>query len=361
MVRSDTRSLTISDLFLKVTDHSVYGASESIEITSDFQRGDEEHGVWSNNNKQRYITSLRNRYPTGILIFVKDHENASLPWKVLDGGNRLRTKRDFMNNKFNIIKDYQSCKFSDFTEQEIANFNTTLIPCQFITIERNDDDCTISEMFCCLNTSASQLSHGELFKAHGWKSNVWEIEMAKKIVGDKWETNVENDRLITIRAFWVEVFGELGENKRCKNLAMMLGYIISAKKNNFELFDTKYELNSKHLTPTNQMVDEEAMNNICTKINTFLDIVREIGYRKELFGTLSLGIPPKSKIAPIWKCICEDTLTPEFRETMIRFYRDYMINDEVINEYKRILTKNGDNHTNSNKIDAIYTYMKTFG
>lgn len=151
MVRSDTRSLTILDLFLKVTDHIVYGASESIEITSDFQRGDEEQGVWSNNNKQRYITSLRNRYPTGILIFVKDHENASLPF------------------------------------------------------------------------------------------------------------------------------------------------------------------------------------------------------------------PPKSKIAPIWKCICEDTLTPEFREIMIRFYRDFMLNDEVSNEYKRILTKNGDNHTNSNKIDAIYTYMNTFG
>ena len=33
---------------------------------------------------------------------------------------------------------------------------------------------------------------------------------------------------------------------------------------------------------------------------------------------------------------------------------------EVCSEYKRRLTKNGDNHTNASKIDAVHEYINEF-
>lgn len=180
MVRVHTDTQTVSNIFGRNTDDTTYGISDRVEIESDFQRGDEETGVWSKNQKQRFIDSLQSKYPTGILTFVKDHKSATSynnPWKVLDGGNRLRAIRDFKYNKFSDIKGKY---FSDLTPHENAEFNTIIIPCQWLTIERTDPPDTIAEMFCRLNTSAKPLSHGELFKAHGWKQNVWEIEIAKK-------------------------------------------------------------------------------------------------------------------------------------------------------------------------------------
>ena len=41
-------------------------------------------------------------------------------------------------------------------------------------------------MFIRLNTSAKTLSQGELIKAYGWKSNIFEIELAKLIIKDSW-------------------------------------------------------------------------------------------------------------------------------------------------------------------------------
>lgn len=365
MVRSDTHTTKISDLYIKNTDHNAYGAGDSIEIASDFQRGEEENGVWTSENKQNYIKSLRGHYPTGILTFVKDHESATSyqdPWKVLDGGNRLRTIRDFINNKFHITKDDEtSYKYSDLSPQEAADFNTIMIPCQFITIERNDPDYTIAEMFCCLNTSAKPLSHGELYKAHGWKQNIWEIEMAKKLVGGEWESKMNDDRLNILRASWCTNIGELNETTRCSNIAMMIGYIISAKTGDFKCFDANYKINKSKLTPAGKQFDKEDMENICEKLTTFVEIMNDIEYSRDLFGRPTGGMPSKSKIAPIWKPICENTLTPVFREKMVRFYNVHVVNDpEVCLEYKRRLTKNGDNHTNASKIDAVHEYINEF-
>ena len=109
------------------------------------------------------------------------------------------------------------------------------------------------------------------------------------------------------------------------------------------------------------MPDEDEVNAIYEKLTMFVDTVSEMGYSRDLFGRPTGGIPSKSKIAPIWKPICEGTLTPEFREKMVRFYNDYAVNDhEVTEEYMRLLTKNGDNHTNASKINAVHEYINSF-
>jgi hypothetical protein len=380
MVRANTNSMSIDELHLKlkspISEDAVYSPGESIEITSDFQRGDDETGVWTRDSKHRYIMSLMAGYPTGIITLVKDHETATSyqnPWKVLDGGNRLRTIRDFKTDKLVVKSDSGTTyQFSKLTPQKKADFNTIMIPCQFLNIERSDPDDTIAEMFCCLNTSATKLSHGELFKAHGWKNNNCEIEMAKKLVGgDTWgceeEGNeaedgkeaeeAEEDNIAILRKSWCENVGELRETKRCDSLAMMIGYIMSAKTGNFKRFNPKYDDNKALLSPASQNLTEDDMNTIVGKLTKFVEIMGDVEYSKEIFGRPTGGILSKSKIAPIWKPICEGELTPELREKLVNFYNVYVKDDDVRAEYMRRLTKNGDNHTNASKIEAVHEYI----
>ena len=86
--------------------------------------------------------------------------------------------RDYLQDKF---VDENQTRFSDLTLQDQANFKTVQLPCQWITIERNDSPDIIADMFCRLNTSAKPLSQGELFKAHGHRKDIWELELAKKM------------------------------------------------------------------------------------------------------------------------------------------------------------------------------------
>jgi hypothetical protein len=356
MVRVQTDTQSVTNIFTKIMDHDEY-THEAITITSEFQRGDDETGVWKLAAKQKYIRALIQHYPTGILTYVKDHE--SVTWKVLDGGNRLRAIRDFIKGKFNTTIDgATSKKFSELTTRQQEQFNTILIPCQWLNIERTDPPHTIAEMFCGLNTSASPLSHGELFKAIGWKSNIWEIEMAKKLVGGDWKSEMNNERVDSIRAAWSTNIGELSESKRCSNLAMAIGYIISAKTGNFNHFDTKYDVNKRNLNRTTPSAAEQ--NTIYEKLEMFINFIREVEYSNDLFGRLCCGMPPKLKIAPIWKRICEGTLTPALHDNMVRFYKTHIVNDDVFAEYNRILTTNGDNHTKASKISAVHDYIDTF-
>ena len=363
MVRVHTDTQTILNIYGRNTDDATYGESDRVEIESDFQRGDEETGVWSKSQKQNFIDSLQFRYPTGILTFVKDHRSATSynnPWKVLDGGNRLRAIRDYKNNCF---KDENEKKFSDLSPEESANFNTIIIPCQWLTIERTDPPDTIAKMFCRLNTSAKPLSHGELFKAHGWKQNIWDIEIAKKIIGSSWLSNDDVDKLSTstclnLNEKWSQVFNsKLNETARCDTLAMMIGYVVSAKKEMFTHFDKRYNKNKVALCEPDIQPTTEAINSIYTKINSFLDLMTII-YKTGWFGKAKCGMPPQTKIALIWKRICDGTMNDTFKEKLIDFYTSKMNNEEIRKKYFNIMEEGSNGETTTKKIDNVLNFIE---
>ena len=119
-------------------------------------------------------------------------------------------------------------------------------------------------MFTRLNTQTQKLSDGELFKAYGHRGDIWEIEMAKKIIGNIW-TSTFNDNykfngivdLNYIHELWGETFADLREDRRCNNLAMILGYIISAKTTNFSLFSKLYPNLAPQLSKAGESPSEE--------------------------------------------------------------------------------------------------------
>ena len=297
---------------------------ERISIESDFQRGDEETGVWDKKRKQGYIDSLHSNYPTGILTFVKDHGSATAyqeKWATLDGGNRFRAIRDYMIDKF----DVNGKKYSELEPHEKAVFDNMLIPCQWLNIERNDPPETIAEMFTRLNTSAKSLSQGELIKAHGWKGNVPEIELAKAIIKDIWNTTLSDEgtfegltkHILTIHNSWTECFGKVTETKRCDNIAMICGYIASAKESKYKYFDKRYEVIKS--TFSKEVISQHVFLTIITKMMKFLSVISQID-NSSILGRFKKGIPSQKNVAPIWKRICEGTDTPEFLDKLVNFY-----------------------------------------
>jgi hypothetical protein len=359
MVRVQSDIQTILSLYEKNTNSQIYGSGDQIEIESDFQRGDEETGVWSRSQQQHFIDSLRKNYPTGILVFVKDHFTATSyqnPWKVLDGGNRLRAIRDYIDNKFT---DTQGVKYEDLEHQDIAKFNTLQIPCQWMTIEREDPTNTIAEMFTRLNTKSTPLSQGELFKAHGWKKDCWEIEMAKKLIADIWSSNYNSDqfRIETIRNKWDQVLGTLRESKRCDSLAMIIGFIISSHTEKFAHFDKRYDNLHGLLYEPEQQPSDTQKTKIFNKLELFLSIMEEI-YTKEIFGTVNKGIPSRSKIAIIWKRICENTMTNDFRRKMIDFFQVLPERQDIRDEYNSILFSKGNSETSDTKINTALDFIE---
>ena len=98
MPRLETnRNLSIMDLVTRLTDPTVYGPADSIVIASEFQRGDEETGIWNVKQQRNLVDSVQQNFPIGNITLVKDHESAMAynePWMVLDGGTRARSLRD---------------------------------------------------------------------------------------------------------------------------------------------------------------------------------------------------------------------------------------------------------------------------
>jgi hypothetical protein len=362
MVRTETKTVPMLDLYQRNTDSDWNTGSEGISISSSFQRGDEETGIWTSEFKQHYIDSLQKGYPSGILTFVKDHISATAyqnPWKVLDGGNRLRAIRDYIDDRF---VDLNGNSFSHLTERSRARFEMILIPCQEITIERTDSNQTIADMFIRLNTKTNPLRHGELIKAYGHRGDVWEIEMAKKLIGDQWTTDFNDNYklygridLQQIRQSWSETFAEIRETTRCDSLAMILGYIVSAKTSNFTLFDKRYVKLAPTLSKAGDSPTPTEYELIYGKLAALLNVVSKIT-DKSIMGTITRGIPPQTKTAPIWKKICEGTFTAQDANKMITFYNSLTDNIELKAQYTDLF-KGSNSETGNAKIQKIVDFV----
>jgi hypothetical protein len=363
MVRTDTKTETIKNLYQRNTDKDWNRSGQGISIESSFQRGDEDNGIWSDGFKQDYIDSLQRGYPAGIMIFVKDNKTISSytePWKVLDGGNRTRAIRDYIDDKY---ADRNGTKYSSLSEKDRAEFNTILIPCQEITIERSDPDNTITEMFIRLNTKINPLRQGELIKSHGHRGDVWEIEMAKKLIigwtscfEDSIKVNKMN--IMYIQSLWTNVFGELSETTRCDNLAMITGYIISAKVGDFTLFDKRYDKLSDHLSSCGSTPTYDDCVKIYLKLTLLLEVANSIK-DKSIFGKICRGVPPQTKIAPLWKIICEGKLNENEKNKFVRFYNHANDNIDLKNKYLNLF-KDTNSETGNMKIQRIIDFILNY-
>ena len=80
-----------------------------------------------------------------------------------------------------------------------------------------------------------------------------------------------------------------------------------------------------------------------------LDIVSHIT-DNSIFGKRNRGVPPQNKIAPVWKKICENTLTSNERTKMISFYNSLNDDTELRDEYLIVMNKGSNNETTNAKV-----------
>ena len=134
MVRIDLKTETVKNIHQRNTSDDWKNGESGIVIASWWRRC-----VWTREFQQKYIDSIQKGNFPGIYYFIKDHNCATAyqnPWKVLDGGNRMRAIRDYIQDKY---VDLNGNKYSKLTSDERTDFNTILIPCQEITIEKDDE------------------------------------------------------------------------------------------------------------------------------------------------------------------------------------------------------------------------------
>lgn len=357
MVRTDSKNESIKNVFQRNTDPDWIETSDGIRVESSFQRGDEETGIWNLDLKRNYIDSLQKGFPSGNITLVKSKKNFITnqnPWKILDGGNRIRSIRDYMKNKF---ADLNNNKYKDLSECHRAEFKNILIPIQQVTIEKDDPEKTIADMFIRLNTKSVPLSQGELMKAYGHDCDIAEIELSKKIINDKWNYKFNQDfsNFKDITDLWEKNIGKLRETKRCDNLAMMVGYIMSAKLDCFSKFDKRFEKIQPYLSHSHEKFTNEELEKIYNKLVLFIKIIGQIK-DKTIFGKATMGIYSKMKIAPIWKRICEDTLTEEQMSKIISFY-NYISKKENLKEQYYKLFEGTSGEATDSKIENVIKFI----
>jgi len=372
MVRSDTNSISIGNLSKRLAHKgSPYAPCDQIAISSDFQRGSEENGVWNNQQKVNYIYSILNCFPTGILTFVKenniDESSYQETWKTLDGGNRYRALRDFIGDKIKITLSANDTKheylYSELDADTRAHFNTTTIPCQWMIIENDDPIQTVADMFICLNTSSTKLKPGELYKAASWKHSVFEIELAKSIIGKWWITSLSDDNTFKdfekyveeIKNLWKTIFKSLSETKRCDTISKIMSLIMSSMYG-FEYYDADFSKIKLRFTNINSVKNIELhVTQLFKNMLMLFDIISDIP--NNYSWGLVCGMPAKAKIAPIWKHICDKKMNIEDKCKFTKFYKHICINKDELVKFEMKATETGDNHATTSKISNIINYI----
>ena len=273
---------------LNTSDNNELPEGDKIKVCGEFQRGDDETGVWGNSMKRDLISSVLNGFPIGTIMLVKpcgaDHLTNHF---ILDGGNRARAIRDFINGDFTLpCKDKDGSKtmkkFNDLSSEIRQKFLNTNLHLLEIRVLREDPLDTIAQMFTNLNTKILPLTDGELIKAHGWQANIPIIEFAKNLIGEPWVTKLEEDEIIDdVRENWYQTFpgggpdGTKRETKRCDNIKGMCGYILSSVYSNSGLFDKRFAKIKNYLTPENVITDEQK-DKFINDISLFISTINAI-------------------------------------------------------------------------------------
>ncbi len=366
----NTQTSTTNQQFVEQLNENYAFEGDGIQIAAEFQRGDEETGVWSLSLKREYIDSLLNGYPVGPTMLIKPagcaHHNK---WMILDGGNRARALRDFFNNKFKTKGETPGDKkfFKDLdveTREKLKHAPLYLIQ---VRITRTDPDDIVAELFTRINTKITPLKDGELIKALGWQNDREIIQTSKMLIGQPWfnaeNINDENTKIKNCRERFHKIFpagkNNSRETKRCDNLAMMCGYIVSSITNNLNKFDKRFPRLKNYLKKEYTFTEED-QKTFYTRMNTLCDILESMNDTclHKLFPS-QCGMPSRIKIFPIWGLIITDNMTHEIKSKIIAFYQKLETNIELREQLAAILSANGDNHMNTNKLENVKNLINT--
>jgi hypothetical protein len=321
-----------------------------------FQRGDDETGVWTEQHRSNYIDALYKGFPAGIITFIKHRDDVS--FMILDGANRIRAVRDYINNGLYCYNTL----FSDMCPDYKAVFKQLHLPCQWVEIDNNDSENIVSEMFINLNTTSKSLSQGELIKAYGWRNNIACIEIAKHITKqniiditnppNNYCVNCYSLSIMAVRDRWMCIIGELTETQRWDTCALLCGLIVSANNRDISLLDKRYlKLRDRLNHPINPFV--------FTAFHEFLSVLERISISsnlKLLFRINKYNSFHIRWIAPLWYLVINNFILCS-EDKVVLFYNRMFVDGDIKREYDNILNKGGDNGVTLKKLHNIVAFI----
>ena len=361
----------------------------SIRLSTIFNRGDEQNGVWSVRMKSDYIDSILKGYPVGQISLVKEEFNvnnnySSAPCLILDGANKSRALRDFIRGLFTVRitvgGETQNCLFENMPVEIKAQFHQTRISVSTTIILATDPENAIAIMFTRLNTKQVKLQQGEFIKAFSWRKNHVIPELAKNIIGGPmWNPHIASglsddepysmpqaivphvERIENLRANWTaSPMNELGDTARLDNLALICGMIIAAHTHNINFYDKRFSRLQQHLS--DELTSEE-VGDILTALEQFVEIMTEI-YHETVFGRVKCGMPSKKFAAYVFDPIVSVGINEQQRNIEILRMRYYFaalrINAEELMSFKIVCASGGDNHNTASKFANVRAEINNF-
>ena len=118
--------------------------------------------IWKSDNKSRFIESIFMGLPIPFIFFWQDEDGRM---EIVDGSQRLRTIRDFMDDKFElkglqILPAANGLRFSDFSQSLRYKFSESAI--RVIILDNATDAETRTEMFARINTGGTKANEAEI-------------------------------------------------------------------------------------------------------------------------------------------------------------------------------------------------------
>ena len=391
MPRTTYGEISIADYVQRLVEHATIAPHDriSIRLSTIFNRGDEQNGVWSERMKSDYIDSILKGYPVGQISLVREEFNADnnysrAPCLILDGANKSRALRDFISGLFavrmTVDGEEQNCLFENMPAEIKAHFHQTRISVSTTTILATDPQDAIAIMFTRLNTKQVPLSQGELIKAYSWRKNHVIPELAKNIIGGPvWNTHIASglsdgepypmpeaiaphvERIQNLRTNWAaSSMNELGDTARLDNLALVCGMIVSAHTHNINFYDKRFSRLENYL---NAQLTAEEVGDILSALEMFVNVMTEI-YHETVFGRVKCGMPSKKFAAYVFDPIVSGGINEQQRNIEILRMRYYFaalrINAEELMAFKIVCASGGDNHNTASKFAKVRAEINRF-
>jgi len=361
----------------------------SIRLSTIFNRGDEQNGVWSVGMKSDYIDSILKGYPVGQISLVKEEFNvnnnySSAPCLILDGANKSRALRDFIRGLFTVRitvgSETQNCLFENMPVEIKAQFHQTRISVSTTIILATDPENAIAIMFTRLNTKQVKLQQGEYIKAFSWRKNHVIPELAKNIIGGPvWNVHIASglsdgepysmpqaivphiERIETLRANWAaSSMNELGDTARLDNFALVCGMSVAAHTHNINFYDKRFSRLENYLRVE---LTAEDVGDILSALEKFVEVMTEI-YHETVFGRVTCGMPSKKFAAYVFDPIVSGGINEQQRNHEILRMRYYFaalrINTEEMTAFKIVCGGGGDNHNTASKFAQVRTKINRF-
>lgn len=145
-----------------VTEYSFEHIVQRLNGNRYYVPGYQREHTWSTDKQSRFIESIFMGLPIPFLFFWQDQEGRM---EIVDGSQRIRTIRDFMENKL-VLRGLEAIplanglRYADFSPSRQLKFVETSI--RVIILDNATDGVTRTEMFARINTGGTTATEAEV-------------------------------------------------------------------------------------------------------------------------------------------------------------------------------------------------------